>query len=91
MVVFLDSEKQNRMDDSVRKYIHQKKCTQKLEKKTMDDLNRLSYATGNNKQGNHIEKGRWERGTLNAECGCSTKVPRSAALLWPAGHPGTPA
>ena len=34
--------------------------TQKLEKKDkVDDLNRPSAATGNNKQGNHIEKGRW--------------------------------
>ena len=98
MVVFLDSErtKQNKMDNSVRKYVPQDKCTDKKLKKenkkcTVDDFNWSSYATGNNKQGNHISKRRWGRGTPNAECGCSAKVPRSAALLWLAGHPGTPA
>ena len=57
----------------------------------MDDFNQPSYANGNNKQGNHIEKGRWGRGTPNSECGCSAKVPGSVALLWQSGHPGTPA
>ena len=40
-----------------------KKQKDQKKKRTVDDFNQLSYATRNNEQGNHIEKGRWGRGT----------------------------